>query len=70
MAVVEHNSDYYGRLLKELNDQETLLDSLNAEIQGLQQKHDEQRAKLEEYIGGLNLGSGDQPEQATTRPKG
>lgn len=64
MAVVDHNSDYYARLLKELNDQETQLNSLDADIQRLQQKHDQEQAELAQYLNGLNLGN-DQTAPAT-----
>ena len=36
MKTVAQNSDYYNRLLKKLDDQETAIEKLQGEIQGLQ----------------------------------
>jgi methyl-accepting chemotaxis protein len=56
MKTVAQNSDYYNRLLKKLDEQETTLEKLQAEVQGLQKEADQQRKALEDYLGGLNVG--------------
>jgi len=56
MKTVAQNSEYYGRLLKKLDEQETTLEKLQAEVQGLQKEADQQRKALEDYLSGLNVG--------------
>jgi hypothetical protein len=56
MKTVAEKSDYYNRLLKKLDEQETTLEKLQAEVQGLQKQADQERKALEDYLGGLNVG--------------
>jgi len=56
MKTVAQNSDYYNRLLKKLDEQETTLEKLQADVQGLQKEADQQRKALEDYLSGLNVG--------------
>ena len=55
-AMVSQNSEYYNRLLKKLNDQETQIEKLRDEIEQLQKKRDSQRQELENYLSKLNVG--------------
>jgi len=55
MKTVDKGSQYYTRLMAKLNDQETQLEKLNNEIDGLRKQRDEQRKALEDYLGGLNV---------------
>jgi hypothetical protein len=50
LGSVTPNSDYAGRLLKKLNDQETKLDKLHNELESLQQKLIDQQKVLETYL--------------------
>jgi hypothetical protein len=50
MKTVAQNSDYYNRLLKKLDEQETSIEKLQAEIQGLQKTLEKQQKELEDYI--------------------
>jgi hypothetical protein len=56
MKAVAASSDYYQRLLKELDSQETQIQKLKAEAKDLKEKQDQQRKELEEYLGNLNVG--------------
>ena len=56
MKTVAQNSDYYNRLLKKLDEQETTLEKLQGEVQGLQKEADQQRKGLEDYLNGLSVG--------------
>jgi hypothetical protein len=56
MKTVAANSEYYTRLLKKLDEQETQIEKLQGEITGLQQKLQAQQKELEDYLAGLNVG--------------
>jgi hypothetical protein len=56
MKTVAPNSDYYQRLLKKLDEQESGIEKLQVEVEGLQKKLDEQRAELENTLNNLNVG--------------
>jgi hypothetical protein len=49
-------SEYYTRLLKKLDEQESTIEKLQTEIEGLQEKMRQQQKELEEYLAGLNVG--------------
>ena len=50
MKTVDRNSEYYGRLLKKLNDQETTIEKLQSEIEDLTKTQNTQRHDLETYL--------------------
>ncbi len=50
IRTVDRTSDYGTRLLKKLNDQETQIEKLQAELQALQKTIDQQRKDLETYL--------------------
>jgi hypothetical protein len=56
MKTVNQQSEYYTRLLKKLNDQETQIETTQNEAEGLRKKLDAQRAQLEGYLAELNVG--------------
>ncbi len=56
MGSVSENSDYYNRLLKKLNDQETRIEQLQAEISKLEETYQKQRKEFEDYLSNLNVG--------------
>jgi hypothetical protein len=56
MKTVQPNTDYYRRLEKKLNDQETEIEKLRNEIDELTKQRDGQRKSLEDYVAGLNVG--------------
>ena len=56
MKTVAPNSDYYNRLLKKLDEQETQIEKLQAETQGLQKEMEQQRKALEDYLNNLDVG--------------
>ena len=56
MKTVQQTSEYYQRLLKKLDEQETELDKLDQELEQLQKKLEEQRAELENSLNNLNVG--------------
>ena len=47
MKTVAQNSEYYQRLLKKLNDQETAIEQLQTQVDDLQKSLEKQRAELE-----------------------
>jgi hypothetical protein len=49
-------NDYYNRLLTKLNEQETGIENLQKEIEGLQDKQRQQQKELEDYLASLNIG--------------
>jgi hypothetical protein len=49
-------NDYYNRLLTKLNEQETGIENLQKEIEGLQDKARQQQKELEDYLASLNVG--------------
>jgi hypothetical protein len=55
MKTVAQNSDYYNRLLKKLDEQETSIEKLQAEIQGLQKTVVKQQQELEDYLSSANV---------------
>jgi chromosome segregation ATPase len=50
IKTVDRTSEYAGRLLKKLNDQETTLEKLQGEIGELQKKLDQQRKAFEQFL--------------------
>jgi hypothetical protein len=56
MKTVNQQSEYYTRLLKKLNDQETQIETTQNEAEGLRKKLDAQRTQLEQYLAELNVG--------------
>ncbi|HWE01531.1 MAG TPA: hypothetical protein VG326_03910 [Tepidisphaeraceae bacterium] len=56
MKAVSAASDYYKRLEKELDAQETQLQKLKQDVKDLKAKSDQQRKDLEEYLQNLSVG--------------
>ncbi|HEX8915776.1 MAG TPA: hypothetical protein VF796_25705 [Humisphaera sp.] len=56
LKTVAQNSEYYGRLLKKLNDQETQIEGLQKEITDLQAQREKQQKALADYVSGLSVG--------------
>lgn len=56
MRVIDRNTDYYTRLLKKLNSQESDLEKNRVEIDDLNTRLQAQRQELENYLGNLNVG--------------
>ncbi|HEX5244649.1 MAG TPA: hypothetical protein VFW23_15405, partial [Tepidisphaeraceae bacterium] len=56
MKAVDQNTDYYKRLLKELDQQETTIEQLHADIKSLQEKMRSQQKQLEDYLSTLDAG--------------
>jgi hypothetical protein len=56
MKAVSPSSDYYKRLLTELDEQETTIQDLHKQVQTLQKQQDQQRKELEEYLSKLSVG--------------
>jgi hypothetical protein len=50
LKTVDRNSEYGTRLLKKLNDQETAIEKLQAEIVDLTKQQEQQRKELESYL--------------------
>lgn len=55
MAALDRTSDLYKRYVTTLDQQETRIQQLRAEITDLQNKENAQRKELEDYVAGLNL---------------
>lgn len=55
MKTVDSKTDYYNRLLKKLNDQESQIESMQTQQTQLQEKLELQRAELEQYLRSLNV---------------
>jgi hypothetical protein len=55
MKTVAQNTDYYSRLLKKLDEQESFIEGLQKEIAGLQKEEAQQRKAMQDYINGLNV---------------
>jgi hypothetical protein len=55
-TVNQQQSDYYTRLLKKLNDQETLIEKVQGEAEETRQAIERQRKELEEFVQNLNVG--------------
>ena len=56
MKTVDSKSEYYTRLLKKLNDQESQIEKQQSESEGLHQQSQKQQQELEQYLGDLNVG--------------
>jgi hypothetical protein len=56
LKTVSAQSEYYTRLLKKLNDQETQIEGYQAEVEELKKTLDKQRKELETYVAGLEVG--------------
>jgi hypothetical protein len=56
MKTVDQKSDYYQRLLKKLNEQETSIEKLQGETDELRTKLDKQREELERSLQNMNIG--------------
>ena len=56
MRAVAPSSDYYNRLLKKLDEQETTIDKLQKENAELLKNREKQQAELESSINELNVG--------------
>jgi hypothetical protein len=56
MKAVSPSSDYYKRLLTELDEQETTIQDLHKQVQMLQKQQDQQRKQLDEYLSQLSIG--------------
>ncbi|HZK79570.1 MAG TPA: hypothetical protein VFC46_00850, partial [Humisphaera sp.] len=56
MKAVSASSDYYKRLEKELDAQETQIQKLKDEVKDLKAKADQERKSLEEYLQNLSVG--------------
>lgn len=55
MKAVSQSSDYYQRLVKELDAQETQIQKLKADLKELRQKEEQQRKDLEGFLQGLSV---------------
>jgi hypothetical protein len=55
-AAVSQTSQYYTRLLSKLNDQETAIEGLQAEVEQLKHTYNEQRKELETYLTNTTVG--------------
>ena len=56
MRTVDKNTDYYNRLLKKLNDQETQLETIRIQISELEDQRDALRKSFEAELAGLDIG--------------
>ena len=56
MKTVDRTTDYYQRLLKKFDEEETTIDTLGKEIEALQKKYQQQQQELDQYVNGLNVG--------------
>ncbi|MBI5017038.1 MAG: hypothetical protein HZB55_16325 [Deltaproteobacteria bacterium] len=56
LAAVSADTQYHGRLVAKLNEQETAIEKLQAEREELQKKRDGQQRELEQYLGSLTVG--------------
>jgi hypothetical protein len=56
MQTVSQTSQYYTRLLTKLNDQETAIEKLQAEVEQLKQTYNRQRQELETYLTNTSVG--------------
>lgn len=56
MATVSPTSQYYTRLLTKLNEQETQIENLQAELEQLKQTHEQQLQELETYLMTTTVG--------------
>jgi chaperonin cofactor prefoldin len=56
LGSVKSDAEYHNRLLKKLDDQETRIEKLQAEIRDLETRQAQQRAELEKMLEDLTLG--------------
>ena len=56
MKAVSQSSDYYQRLVKELDAQETQIQKLKVDVKELKVKAEQQRKELEEFLLNLSVG--------------
>jgi predicted RNase H-like nuclease (RuvC/YqgF family) len=56
MSTVSPTSQYYARLLTKLNEQETQIENLQAEIEQLKRTYDQQRKELETFLLNTTIG--------------
>lgn len=57
MKAVAASTDYYARMVKKLDDQETQIESMQKQIESLQKQSESQRKDLENKISGLTIGA-------------
>jgi chromosome segregation ATPase len=55
MSSIDRNSDYYNRLLKKLNDQETQVEQLDAQLRTARAAVQTAEAALNDYLANLNV---------------
>jgi chromosome segregation ATPase len=55
LKTVSQQTEYYTRLMKKLNDQETQIEAVQKEVEDLRKKLDGQRKELEQYLTDLNV---------------
>jgi hypothetical protein len=56
MKTVAQNTNYYTRVLKKLDEQETTIEKLQSDAKTMQQKAQQQQKQLEDYLATLNVG--------------
>jgi hypothetical protein len=56
IRAVQPNTEYYNRLVKKLNEQETTIETLRMQVEDLTNKRDAQRKELEDYLAALSVG--------------
>jgi hypothetical protein len=56
MKAVSPTSDYYKRLLQELDDQETQIQDMHKQVRTFEAQEEQQRKSLEDYLGSLTVG--------------
>ena len=56
MKSISPDTEYYKRLATKLNEQETQIETMEAEIATLVEEHDKARDELETYLGKLSIG--------------
>jgi hypothetical protein len=56
MKTVAQNNEYYQRLLKKLDEQESGIEKLQKEVEALQQTFEKQRSELENALNNQNVG--------------
>ena len=56
MGAVNRNSDYYNRLMKKLDDQESQIEHHQAELAELEATYQQQRSAFEDYLSELEIG--------------
>ena len=56
MDVVKQNSDYYNRLMKKLDNQESQIEQHQAVLAELEETYQQQRKAFEDYLSELEVG--------------